>query len=118
MHEFSAALGLLQLKHIGQVIELRRAIDALYRRLLADVHEIECLPRDGENVDSNYAYFPVLVTPTRTRDRETVDKKLRSQNVFARRYFYPLISDFPMYRGLPSAGKENLPVASDAANRV
>ncbi|CAJ6042711.1 DegT/DnrJ/EryC1/StrS family aminotransferase, partial [Burkholderia pseudomallei] len=50
--------------------------------------------------------------------RDALYQRLRDHQIYARRYFYPLISDFPMYRGLPSAQRGNLPVAADAAARV
>ena len=78
---------------------------------------IHCLPDAGEKV-ANYAYFPILVRPGYPLNREELYQKLRDNGIYARRYFYPLISDFPMYRGLPSATHLNLPVASKAANEV
>lgn len=117
MSEFSAALGLLQLKGIEAALRRRKAIDARYREGLAGVRGIHCLQDAGETA-ANYAYFPVLVRPGYPLSREELYKKLRDNGVYARRYFYPLISDFPMYRGLPSAAQSNLPVASKAASEV
>jgi dTDP-4-amino-4,6-dideoxygalactose transaminase len=117
MSEFNAALGLLQLKHLGPAIARRREIDAAYRELLQDVEGIRCLPDLGESV-SNYAYFPILVEAGYPMTREALFKKLREKNIVARRYFFPLISDFPMYRGLPSASPSNLPIASQTARNV
>lgn len=117
MSEFNAALGLLQLKYVEQSIARRRQIDALYRRRLERVKGLHCL-RNADNTVPNYAYFPVLVRPEYHLSREALFAKLRDNGVFARRYFYPLISEFPMYRGLPSATRSNLPVASKAADEV
>ena len=117
MSEFNAALGLLQLKGIDEALRRRKAIDARYRGALARVAGIHCLADAGETV-ANYAYFPILVRPGYPLSREALYKKLRDNGVYARRYFYPLISDFPMYRGLPSAAHSNLPVASKAASEV
>lgn len=66
----------------------------------------------------NFAYFPILVGKEYPIDREALYQKLRSRGVYARRYFYPLISNFPMYRGLQSAGQDNLPVATAIAQQV
>jgi dTDP-4-amino-4,6-dideoxygalactose transaminase len=115
MSEFNAALGLLQLKYADQAIERRRSIDAAYRKQLRGVEGIRCL--GGEGV-TNCAYFPILVQPEYPLSREELCQKLRENGIYPRRYFYPLISDFPMYRGLPSAARSNLPVASKAANEV
>ncbi|HEV2173681.1 MAG TPA: DegT/DnrJ/EryC1/StrS family aminotransferase, partial [Nitrospira sp.] len=117
MSEFNAALGLLQLKHVDQAIVRRREIDATYRELLRDIPGIRCV-RDGGETVSNYAYFPILVEANYPIGREALYNKLRDNNIHARRYFYPLISDFPMYRGLPSASRENLPVATETALKV
>jgi dTDP-4-amino-4,6-dideoxygalactose transaminase len=117
MSEFNAALGLLQLKGIDAALGKRKAIDARYREGLAGVEGIYCLQGAGEKV-ANYAYFPILVRPEYPMTREALYQKLRDNGIYARRYFYPLISDFPMYRGLPSAAQSNLPVASKASSEV
>lgn len=117
MSEFNAALGLLQLNGIDEELEKRKAIDARYREGLAGVDGIYCLPDSGQKV-ANYGYFPILVQSEYSLNREALFQKLRDKGIHARRYFYPLISDFPMYRGLPSAARSNLPMASKAANEV
>lgn len=115
--EINAAFGLLQLQHVDEAIARRKEVDAHYRRALAEVPGIHCLQDAGE-VRANYAYFPILIGPEYPLTRDALNEKLKSMGIFARRYFYPLISTFPMYRGLPSASPENLPVATDAAARV
>ena len=117
MSEFNAALGLLQLKYIDTAIARRAAIDRLYRDLLADVPGIRCLADSGEAV-ANHGYFPILVEPDYPLSRDALYDKLKANGYHARRYFYPLISQFPMYRGLPSARRDNLPVATMMAERV
>ena len=66
----------------------------------------------------NHAYFPILVQPDYPLSRDALYEKLKTKGIYARRYFYPLISDFPMYRGMPSAQRSNLPVAADASDKV
>jgi len=66
----------------------------------------------------NHSYFPILVGASFRWSRDELYQKLKEQQIFARRYFYPLISDFPMYRGLPSAQHANLPIAVERASRV
>lgn len=117
MSEFNAALGLLQLKGIDEALQKRKVIDARYRKGLTGVKGIYYLQDTGEKA-ANYAYFPILVRPEYSLNREELYQKLRDNGIYARRYFYPLISDFPMYRGLPSATHSNLPVASKAASEV
>jgi dTDP-4-amino-4,6-dideoxygalactose transaminase len=117
MSEFNAAFGLLELKHIELALAKRRAIDRHYRQALADVPGITCLPH-GAGVMPNGAYFPILVGPAYQSSRDELYQKLRDAGVIARRYFYPLISDFPMYRTMPSADPANLPAASQIAGQV
>ena len=117
MSEFNAALGLLQLKHIDEALARRKVIDRTYRERLRDVKGIHCLGDAGET-RANYAYFPILVQPGYALSRDALNQRMRDKGIFPRRYFYPLISEFPMYRGLPSAHRENLPVASAAALQV
>ena len=117
MSEFNAALGLLQLKYIDQALAARRKIDATYRQQLKGVKGIRCLNDAGESV-ANYAYFPILVEADYPISRDDLYQKLKDNSIHPRRYFYPLISDFPMYRGLPSAQRGNLPVAAAAAQQA
>ena len=117
MSEINAAFGLLQLTHINQALARRKEIDATYRQQLQSVKGIHCLGDAGEAV-ANHSYFPILVEAEYPLSRDALYQKLKDHNVFARRYFYPLISDFPMYRGLPSAYRDNLPVATNAAKKI
>jgi dTDP-4-amino-4,6-dideoxygalactose transaminase len=117
MSEFNAALGLLQLKHIDQAIKVRKEIDFTYRKGLAGVEGIYCLGGTDEMV-ANYAYFPILINDEYAIDRDRLYEKMKEIGVHPRRYFYPLISEFPMYRGLISSHRDNLPVATQAASQV
>lgn len=117
MSEFNAALGLLQLKGQDRALARRKAIDQRYRAQLKDMPGIRCLKATGE-VRSNYAYFPIRVQSDYPLSRDALYQRFRDENIFVRRYFYPLISDFPMYRGLPSAAHDNLPVARKLAQQV
>ena len=118
MHEFSAALGLVQLQHLDHVLERRRAIDALYRERLHGIAGIRMLEAPAQERVSNHAYFPILLDARYPLTRDGLNDLLHSHGIRSRRYFYPLISDFPMYRTLPSADRANLPVAADATERV
>jgi len=117
MSEINAAFGLLQLKGIDAALAKRQTIDQHYRAALKSTKGIHCLHDSGET-RANYAYFPILVKPEYPLTRDELFDKLRANNIYARRYFYPLISDFPMYRGLPSAAPSLLPVASKSAKEV
>ncbi|MEY3941468.1 MAG: hypothetical protein RIR07_354 [Bacteroidota bacterium] len=117
MSEINAAFGLLQLRHVDAAIAKRKRIDQMYRDGLAGVRGITCLG-GSQQPNTNYSYFPVLVGPDYALSRDELYDALKNHNVFARRYFYPLITEFPMYQGMPSAQRENLPVAFDAAQKV
>ena len=66
----------------------------------------------------NYSYFPILVESDYPISRDALTERLRESGVSARRYFYPLISEFSMYRGLPSADRAHLPVATKRSQQV
>lgn len=117
MSEFNAALGLLQLQHFEGVRSARGRVDARYREQLARVDGIRCLPLPA-GVDPNFSYFPVLVGPDYRLSRDALYNGLRAQDIFSRRYFYPLLANLPMYAGLKSAAATNLPVANRAAEQV
>ena len=112
MSEINAAFGLLQLKGIDEALAKRQAIDAHYRESLKDIAGIRCA--DGGSHVANYAYFPIFVE----KNRDALYETLKENGIFGRRYFYPLISDFTMYRSLPSASPSNLPVARNIAQEV
>jgi dTDP-4-amino-4,6-dideoxygalactose transaminase len=117
MSEFNAALGLLQLDHFEHVRQERARVDGLYRSLLADVPGLRplAIPADTE---PNYSYFPVLVGPDFRTSRDGLYEEMKADQVFSRRYFYPLLSSLPMYRDLASADPANLPVATRAAEQI
>lgn len=117
MSEINAAFGLLQLQNMHTVMQRRAEIDVRYREQLDDIAGIHCLPKAGQTV-ANHSYFPVLVRPDYPLSRDELYQTLKDRGIYSRRYFYPLISDFPMYRGLPSAAPANLPVAAKAAEQV
>ena len=117
MNEVCAAFGLLQLKHIDRALAHRARLDGLYREHLAGVPGLDCL-QPVAGVEGNYAYFPVMVNEAFPLSRDELYQVMREHDILVRRYFYPLISEFPMYRGLPSAAPGNLPNAHAAARRV
>lgn len=117
MNEISAAFGLLQLQHIDNAIAQRSAIDAQYRQRLSDVRGIRCVTRPAHS-SANYAYFPVLVQDHYPLSRDALYHLMREHGILVRRYFYPLISDLPMYRALPSSAPAWLPVARSVAAQV
>lgn len=117
MSEVAAALGLVQLEHIDAFIAQRREVDHRYRELLDGVPGLQILHADGAQPANFYA-FPVRVRPSFRITRDELYGALRAQNIFARRYFSPCLSDLPMYRSLPSASPENLTHACLAAREI
>lgn len=118
MNEVQAAFGLLQLKYVDIAIERRRRIAHLYREKLDDIDGIRFL-RDVDGIRHTYPYFPIFINEKEYgRSRDAVYDELKEHNIYARRYFYPLISQFPAYKGLPSAAAENLPVAEQITKQV
>ena len=121
MSEINAAFGLLQLKQVDTALARRGEIDRIYREQLAPVRGLHCIATAAarpEGYNANFSYFPILVGPEFGISRDALYQRLKEKNIFSRRYFYPLITDFPMYRGLPSAQRDNLPVAAKAADQV
>ena len=118
MDEFRAAYGLLELKIVDGEIAKRQKVAERYRAALKNVPGIKML-YDIPRIRHNYAYFPIEIDAREygcTRD-ELYDQ-LKANGIYSRRYFYPLCSDFPTYRGLPSAAPANLPVATRVAQRI
>ena len=118
MDEIRSAYGLVNLKNVDMAIEARRQVAIKYRDALRDVEGITFFD-DMPGVRHNYSYFPIFVNAGKYgMTRDELYFKMRDHNVWGRRYFYPLISEFSTYRGLESAAPENLPNAHKMANTV
>lgn len=117
MSEFNAALGLLQLKYHDEAVARRKEIESRYREALATVPGISVLPIPPDTV-GNAPYMPILIDDEYPVGRDELYQEMKDAGIYGRRYFYPLISDMPMYRDLPSAKTVGLPNANDIAERV
>lgn len=118
MNELQSAYGLLQLKYVDGWIEKRKIAVNDYREKLNGIPGISFLS-DIKNVHHVYSFFPILVDFKKYgKTRDELYEELKKHNIFGRRYFYPLISQFPTYKGLPSAKPENLPIATKIAEQV
>ena len=118
MDEIRAGYGLLNLKQVDAAIEARHRVAIKYREALQNVKGIRFM-KDIPHVRHNYAYFPIFIDVEEYgMTRDELYFKMKEQNVLGRRYFYPLISEFSTYRGLESAGMENLAVAKKMAEQV
>ncbi|WP_027793040.1 DegT/DnrJ/EryC1/StrS family aminotransferase [Paraburkholderia acidipaludis] len=117
MNELQAAFGLLQLGHIEKIKAARAQIAERYRSAFRNVKGLMLHDIPSHSTPNN-SYFPVRVTREFPLTRDELYDELRRGNVWARRYFYPLISEFPTYRALPSAARANLPVATEISQQV
>ena len=118
MDEIRSAYGLLNLRQVDAAIEARHQVAIRYREALRPVEGIDFWD-DMPGVRHNYSYFPVFVDADKYgMTRDELYFKLREHGILGRRYFYPLISNFSTYRGLPSATRENLPNATRMADTV
>ena len=99
MNEFQAAMGLCNLRHVDGEIAKRKSVVHRYIENLSNVKGLK-IWHEQAGITHNYAYFPVLFDETifgKSRDKVAV--ALGEQNIFARKYFYPLTSEFDCYRG-------------------
>ncbi|MDP8207329.1 MAG: DegT/DnrJ/EryC1/StrS family aminotransferase [Candidatus Electryonea clarkiae] len=117
MNEMQALMGILVLKHLDDLIEKGRVIEAMYRERLAEVPGIHFPPELTANIRYNYAYMPIEVNEKEFgMSRDMLYEKLREYNVFARKYFYPLVTDFACYKNVQT--RDSLTVANGVADRI
>jgi len=117
MNELQALMGILVLKHLDDLIEKGRAIEAIYRERLADVPGLKFPPPLPPNVRYNYGYMPIEVNEAEFgMSRDRLYEELKKFNIYARRYFYPLVSDFACYQNVQT--RDPLTVAKGVAERI
>lgn len=116
MNEFCAAMGICNLRHINDEIEKRGKVVRRYRERLEGIPGIT-LRKIQEKVKTNHAYFPIVVdSKSYQKSRDEIYNELKQEDIFSRKYFYPLVSDFDCYRGRFSS--ENTPVARKISSSV
>ncbi len=115
--EINAAFGLVQLKYINELIEKRKVIDSFYRESFKNIPGIKCLEYPAR-IRNNYSYFVISVENNYPSSRDELLQILAKKNIIARRYFYPLISDYGYYSSLESANPNNLPIAKEISNKI
>lgn len=117
MNEMEAAFGLLQLQYIDSALQERAAISERYSEALKDIPGVTFFdPKD--RFEWNHSYYPILIDDSFPLSRDALYEALKAEDVYCRRYFYPLISSFAMYNHLPSAASDKLPVASRLAEQI
>ncbi len=117
MNELQALMGRLVLKRVDEIVQKRCRIAEAYRRELMVIPGVRAAAPPETGIEYNHAYFPVEVYE---RDfgvsRDHLYDELKQWNVFTRRYFYPLVTDFACYRGI--VRQDELPVARRVASRI
>ena len=113
--EMRSAYGLLNLKQVDNAIDARRQAAVRYRESLRGISFEDDMP----GVHHNYSYFPIFINSEQYGEtRDSVYVRMKEKGILSRRYFYPLISNFPTYRGLQSASRDNLPHANKMSEDV
>jgi len=119
MNELQAALGVIVLNYIEDERAKRKILLHKYKECLRNVEGITYLDNDKTGIKDSYQYFVVRIDERMFgRSRDFVCNELKKYNIFARKYFYPLCSDYTCYRYLPSAEVSNLPVANKVSKEV
>ena len=117
MNELQALMGRLVLKGMGEIVEKRRRLAETYGWGLKTIPGIRAAAPAAPGVEYNHAFFPIEVDEREFgASRDDLYNGLKEWNVFARRYFYPLVTDFACYRGIVREGE--LPVARSVASRI
>jgi dTDP-4-amino-4,6-dideoxygalactose transaminase len=118
MNEMQAAYGVLQLKYLKENIKKRKDVAELYNMELEKINGIRTL-KLHPNTNHNYSYYPIFVVEKEYgKKRDELYDYLKANNIHGRRYFYPLVSEFPMYKDLDSSKPNNLPNAHKLAQQV
>lgn len=118
MNEIQATLGLHVFEYFKIEVAKRKTLLKTYKRCLSDIEGIYFID-DLPNMKSSYQYFVIRIDEKKFgKSRDYVYNKLKDYNIFTRKYFYPLCSNYTCYKHLPSANKSNLPVAHKISNEV
>lgn len=117
-NEFQALIGLLLLQYTADEVANRRKCTELYHELLSDVEGLRLINVE-QHVKHNYSYFPIEINQAIYKNgRDRLAKELKAANIQVKPYFSYLCSHIPLYKGLPSANPDRLPVAEKAAQQV
>ena len=116
MNEFQSIMGLCNLNHVSEEILKRKKLTERYRENLRGIEGIKVM-EEVEGVENNYTYFPVVIDEEKFGvNRDDVYDILLNNNIFSRRYFYKLTSDFECYEN--KFKKYETPIANKIAKSV
>lgn len=97
MNEIQSAFGLCQLKYVDENIAKRKEVTLKYRKLLKNIKGLRT-NTEGKGIKHNYSYFPIIINPEEFgADRDELYEHLKKDNIITRKYFYPLVSDYPEF---------------------
>ncbi|MGP1433493.1 MAG: DegT/DnrJ/EryC1/StrS family aminotransferase [Catonella sp.] len=116
MSEFQAAMGICNLRHLEEEILKRKKVAASYDEQLGGIDGIKLNPVK-KDVETNYAYYPVLFDGYKYMRDEIYDR-LMKEDICARKYFFPLTSDFECYSDFQYAGGNKTPVAKHISDNI
>lgn len=117
MNEMQASIGLLNLELYEAEQRKRKRVKELYLENLKDLENIR-IPKMPKNTTDSYQYFPIIIEDEFPLSRDQIYEELKKYNIFTRKYFYPICSDYEPYKNLKSSSPSNLPVANDLKNKV
>ena len=117
MNELQAAVGLLNLELFKDEQKKRKKLKIMYDDFFSNIDGIK-IPQMPANVSNSYQYYPIIIEDSFAVTRNRLYDELKKFNIYTRKYFYPLCSDYECYKDLESAKPKNLPVANDIKNRV
>ena len=119
MNEISAAIGRIMLNYVEDERQKRIRLHKIYNEELGDVEGIKIMPTCADDVKLNYQYYVIRIDEKLFgRSRDFVYEEFKKYNVYARKYFHPLCSEFTCYRQLSSSSAVNLPVANVIGQQV
>jgi dTDP-4-amino-4,6-dideoxygalactose transaminase len=117
MNEVQASIGLLNLKLYKNEQTKRTKIKNLYIKHLNNIKNIK-IPKMPSNATDSCQYFPIIIEDGFPLTRNEVYDEYKKYNIFTRKYFYPICSDYEPYKNLESSSKTNLPIANDLKNKI
>lgn len=117
LNEFQASVGILNLELLEDEQYKRLEIKKLYNEHLKDVEYIK-IPEMPKNVKDSLQYFIIIIEDGFAITRDQLYNGLKEYNIFSRKYFFPICSDYEPYKNYPSSSIKNLPIANDLKNKV